>query len=72
MTYQDQPQYEKATKRIDDTPELEQYRDIILYDWPEGEEHWEWVAEAKLEKIVEWCESIRKDEALTKLEESVT
>jgi hypothetical protein len=69
--YQDQAQYEQAEKRINETPELEQYRDIILYDWPEGEQHWTWIAQAKIQEIVDWCESIRQDEALTTLEESV-
>ena len=68
--YEDQAQYDAASERIDNTPELEQYRDIILYDWQEGAEHWSWIARAKTEEIVAWCESIRKDERLQALEDS--
>jgi hypothetical protein len=30
----------------------------ILYDWPEGEEHWEWVCTAPVAEIVGWAEVV--------------
>jgi len=54
--------YDLAKMRIDDTPELEPYRDVILYDWPEGAEHWAWVATAPLATILDWCKGIRENE----------
>jgi hypothetical protein len=69
--FEDQREYESARDRIDKTPELEQYRDIILFDWQEGAEHWQWITTAPTQEIVEWCEIIRKDEALDALEAEV-
>jgi hypothetical protein len=48
--------YRKAKERVDSTPELEPYRADILYDWPEGEEHWQWVVNADVQEIVTWAE----------------
>ena len=49
---------EDAEARVDATPELEAHRDTILYDWPEGEEHWEWVCTAPVAEIVGWAEVV--------------
>ena len=68
--YEDQEQYDAARARIDATPELEEYRDLILYDWQEGAEHWAWVAAAPVQEIVDWAESIREDERVQALEEA--
>jgi hypothetical protein len=64
--------YAAAMARIDAAPELEPYREIILYDWPEGAEHWAWVAAAPVAEIVAWCEGIREDERLQALEDKLT
>lgn len=69
--YEDQAEYDAMVARIDSTPELEQYRDILLYDWQEGAEHWEWASTAPLAEVIDWCEGIRKDEALQTLEDSL-
>ena len=47
-----------AESRIDQTPELEPYRDTILYDWPEGDEHWQWACTAPVAEIVNWAETV--------------
>ena len=47
-----------AQKRVDDTPELQPYREIIFYDWIEGNEHIRWVATAPIREILDWCETI--------------
>jgi len=66
--YDDQAAYDVAVARIDREPALEEYRDIILYDWGNQEEHWQWIASAELAEIVDWCESIRRDEAEDELD----
>lgn len=48
--------YKIAAARVDDNPKLAAHRDFILADWPEGDEHWEWVATAPVDEIVDWAE----------------
>lgn len=55
--------YTVARQRVSDTPELDVYEDIIFYDWPNWDEHLEWVAAAPVAEIVSWAAAIRKDEA---------
>ena len=50
-----------AQNRVDRTPELRAYEDVIMYDWPEGDEHWQWVAGAPVDEIVDWVETIAAD-----------
>ena len=50
--------YDDAKARVDASPELEAHRDTILYDWPEGEEHWQWVCTAPVAAIVDWAEVV--------------
>lgn len=53
----------QAHRRVVETPELAPYEDIImLYDWPNWDEHCQWVIAAELEEIVEWAEEIRTNE----------
>lgn len=36
-----------------------------MYDWPEGDEHWNWVLTEEIEFIVEWARELavpEKDE----------
>ena len=59
----EEPTAEMAADRVDGEKRLQQYRDILIeYDWPEQEEHWEWVATAKIDDIVDWAETIREAE----------
>jgi len=53
---------EQATRRVENSDALEPYRDIILYDWPEGEEHLEWIVTADESEILEWASIIRDGE----------
>jgi len=58
----DEPDWlERATRRVDSHPELEEYRDVIFYDWPEGDEHQKWIATAPSGDIVRWAQSIKGD-----------
>jgi len=50
---------DRIQERIAETPELEQYREELEYDWPEPEAHTDWVATAPVEEIVDWAETIR-------------
>jgi hypothetical protein len=58
---QDMEPYNRALLRVNQTPALAEYRDTIMHDWPEGDEHWEWVANAPVLAIVSWAESIESD-----------
>lgn len=49
-----------AIARVDDTPELDAHRDVILYDWPNDDEHWEWVCTAPVEEIVDWAIAVER------------
>lgn len=50
--------YQDAISRIDATPELGAFRDALLYDWPEGDEHWQWVTTASVSEIVDWAQTV--------------
>lgn len=52
---------EKAAKRrVNNTPELAQHEATILYDWPNWDEHMEWIATAHVREIVDWAEAVSK------------
>jgi hypothetical protein len=55
--------YEMAVARVDGDPKLRPYRDLLVeYDWPEGEQHYEWVATASTATLIKWAKGIREDE----------
>ena len=54
---------EQARQRIENTPELAAHAAIILYEWPNWNEHMAWIATAPVAEIVEWAESVEADEA---------
>jgi len=66
---------EAAWERIAREPKLVEYNDVICYDWAEEDEHWEWVATAPIQEIVDWAQYILDEEAdenaLRELEEEV-
>ncbi len=51
--------YERAERRVDNSPTLSQHKDFIMADWTEGDEHWRWVATAKVSEIVDWVEAAK-------------
>ena len=53
--------YGQAAARIDATPALEPYRDVILYDWPEGDAHYTWAATCELPELLDWAQSVTDD-----------
>ena len=50
---------ELAERRVIDTPELNDHKEFIMTDWPEGAEHWRWVINAPVAEIVEWVRAGR-------------
>lgn len=59
---QKQTDYQKARARVQNTPELRPYIDIIIeYDWNDSG-HYAWVATAPVSEILAWAEGIRADE----------
>jgi hypothetical protein len=61
--FQSEDWYDFAERRVDDEPELGAHRDYILYDWPEGDEHWMWVATAPTAEILQWVAAGERQEA---------
>ena len=52
---------EQAQARVDSIPELKSHESTIVYDWAEGDEHWQWVVDAPLPEILDWAETVEKD-----------
>lgn len=48
--------YDQANQRVQDTPELASHYNVIMADWPEGDEHYRWVCTAPIAEIVDWAE----------------
>lgn len=55
-SYQEQAEY-----RVNHSPQLSKHASTILYDWPQGDEHWKWVATARVSEIVDWAETVEKE-----------
>lgn len=55
MTKQDD--FERAEKRIAETPSLQPYEHVLLYDWGDPE-LWPWVASADVEDILKWAKDV--------------
>lgn len=49
--------YEKAERRVSDTPELNPYRNILL-EFRMNDKHIEWVATGDVAEIVRWASGI--------------
>lgn len=54
--------YAKAWRRVTASPRLRKYQEIILADWPEGEDHLRWVVRARVGEIEGWAKRIAKEE----------
>lgn len=50
----------RAGLRVEFSPELSKYSEIIMQDFSEGKEHWEWVAQADIDEIVSWAKIIKR------------
>lgn len=47
-----------AIERITESPSLQPYAGLLLYDWPELAQHLTWLISAPLESIERWCGAI--------------
>jgi excisionase family DNA binding protein len=52
---------ELAELRVRRNPALNRLRDVILADWDEGEAHWQWVASAPAEEIIDWAATVENE-----------
>ena len=51
----------EAIARVNSDTELTEYFDILInYDWSD-EDHFEWVATADREELLDWCEVVSKE-----------
>lgn len=51
--------YEQAEERVNSDPLLKPHAEFILADWPEGDEHWNWIINATIEEILDWIPDTR-------------
>ncbi len=53
----------EATVRVDNSEALSAYRDLIIGDgFSEDDKHFEWVANAPEEELLDWAQNIRKEQ----------
>ena len=50
--------WELAEARIDKMGFDEREKAVIFYDWPEGDEHFDWLLTATEKEIIDWFESV--------------
>ena len=53
--------YAKAWRRVQKSLRLRKYSEIILADWPEGDDHLRWVIRGKVGEIEAWAKRIKED-----------
>jgi hypothetical protein len=53
--------YDKARARVDRSPRMRPYGDIIFADWSPWPDHLRWVIAGKVSEIVAWAKQIRED-----------
>ena len=50
---------QQAQQRVVNTPELYPYYDILCeYDWPNAQDHIDWICTATVKEILDWCKTI--------------
>ncbi len=54
--------YNDARERVENVPDLTAHKETLMYDWPEGNSHWAWVATAPVVEIVDWAEMVESME----------
>lgn len=53
--------FAKAYQRVHRSPRLRKYADIILADWPEGDDALRWAIKSRVGEIEAWAQQIRED-----------
>lgn len=52
--------YEQAALRVQNDESLAIHTDLLLeYDWPNMDEHLEWVIYAETGELIEWAEALK-------------
>jgi hypothetical protein len=52
----------QAKARVLKDPKLVPYRDVLIdYDWPEGDQHFSWVATASATTLIKWAKGMREE-----------
>jgi hypothetical protein len=54
--------YARAWRRVQASPRLREYSDIILADETSDEDHLRWVVRGRVAEIAAWAEQIRRDD----------
>lgn len=49
---------QQARERVNNSKALSQHEATIFYDWPNWDEHMEWIATADAVEIVEWARTV--------------
>jgi len=52
--------YCEARSRVEADEQLAPYADTILADFPEGDDHWQWVIDARTDEIVAWAKAANR------------
>lgn len=47
-----------ARNRVSASVNLAKYESVIFYDWPNWNDHMEWVATAPESEIIDWAQSV--------------
>jgi hypothetical protein len=53
--------FHKASVRVERSPRLRKYREIIFADWSEGDDHLRWVIRGRVGEIAAWAKQIQED-----------
>jgi hypothetical protein len=53
--------FDRARARVDRSPRLRPYFDIIFADWSPWPDHLRWVARGRVGEIESWAKQIRRD-----------
>ena len=53
--------YAMAWRRVQKSPRLRKYSEIIFGDWPEGDDHLRWVINVRVSDIEAWAKVIARD-----------
>jgi hypothetical protein len=61
LPWEHAPLWSAANQRVLGSRRLRPHLDIIMADWPEGDDHLRWVIRGKVSEIEAWAEQIRRD-----------
>lgn len=50
-----------AREKVENTPGLKAIEDILFYDWPNWNEHMQWIVETPVNKILDWAMSVEDE-----------